>query len=266
MDRQILGILAGFFLLLIVFRVAEIFRQKDKRLPLMRRGFATDLAWFAFTPLVTKALTRFGLALAILPAALYIHGRFDPQLILDGYGPAARLPLPIQAVLILLVGDFFGYWMHRAFHRQRLWSFHAVHHSSRDLDWLSAVRVHPVNDLFNRIATALPLVLLGFSAIAVASIIPLLTLMAILIHANLDWDFGPFRSVIASPVFHRWHHTDELEARDKNFAGLFPVWDLLFGTYYMPRDRLPTRFGTETPVPGSFLGQLVFPFTRQRRG
>jgi len=263
MERQIIGVVAGFLLLLIFFRLAELFRPKGKRLPMLRRGFLTDLAWFAFTPLVTKTVTRFGVGLAILPAALFIHGRFDPQLILNGYGPVAQLPLPLQAFLILLIGDFFGYWMHRAFHDSRLWSFHAVHHSSEDLDWLSAVRVHPVNDLLNRIATALPLVLLGFSAVAVASIVPLLTLMAILIHANLDWDFGPFRSVIASPVFHRWHHTDELEARDKNFAGLFPLWDRIFGTYYMPRDRLPSRFGTETPVPVGFLGQIMFPFRRQ---
>jgi sterol desaturase/sphingolipid hydroxylase (fatty acid hydroxylase superfamily) len=39
------------------------------------------------------------------------------------------------------------------------------------------------------------------------------------------------RSVIASPRFHRWHHTGEAEARDKNFAGLLPLCDILFGTY-----------------------------------
>jgi sterol desaturase/sphingolipid hydroxylase (fatty acid hydroxylase superfamily) len=70
--------------------------------------------------------------------------------------------------------------------------------------------------------------------------------------------------LIASPRFHRWHHTDESEARDKNFAGLLPAWDILFGTYYMPADRRPTSFGTVTPVPDGLLGQLTFPFRSRR--
>jgi hypothetical protein len=52
------------------------------------------------------------------------------------------------------------------------------------------------------------------------------------------------------------------EARDKNFAGLLPFWDVLFGTYYMPRDRRPTVFGTATAVPQGLIGQLAFPFRR----
>jgi Fatty acid hydroxylase superfamily len=67
-----------------------------------------------------------------------------------------------------------------------------------------------------------------------AGVAPPITLFAILFHANVDWDWGPPRSVIAAPRFHRWHHTGEAEARDKNFAGLLPLWDILFGTYYMP--------------------------------
>ena len=77
--------------------------------------------------------------------------------------------------------------------------------------------------------------------------------------ANLDWDWRPLRAVLASPRFHRWHHTDEASARDKNFAGLLPLWDILFGTYYMPRDKVPTRFGTTSPVAG-LVGQMIFPF------
>src|SRR5262249_19046922 len=127
----------------------------------------------------------------------------------------------------------------RGFHGARLWRAHAVHHSSVDLDWLSAVRLYPVNDLVMRIVGALPILLLGFALIGVTAILPILTLLAILVHANLDWDWGPLRWLIALPRFHRWHQTDESKARDKNFAGLLPLWDILFGTYYMPRDRRP---------------------------
>ena len=72
-------------------------------------------------------------------------------------------------------------------------------------------------------------------------------------------------SVIVSPRFHRWHHTDEEQARDKNFAGLLPLWDILFGTYYMPKDERPSRFGTMTPVPNGLFGQIVFPFRSETK-
>jgi sterol desaturase/sphingolipid hydroxylase (fatty acid hydroxylase superfamily) len=71
--------------------------------------------------------------------------------------------------------------------------------------------------------------------------------------------------VIATPVFHRWHHSRETEALDKNFAGLLPIWDILFGTYYMPRDRWPENFGIHEPMPGGFLAQIWEPFARLMR-
>jgi len=211
---------------------------------------------------VTKAITRVCVAAVVIPFAVVAYGKIDRTLFEHGFGPAGRLPLWVQAAAILLTGDFVGYWMHRAFHGRRLWRFHAVHHSSVDLDWLSSVRLHPVNDALMRVAGTLPVLALGFAPIAIAGVVPVLTFMAILVHANLDWDWGPLRGVVVSPRFHRWHHTSEREARDKNFAGLLPLWDILFGTYYMPRNRRPEVFGTATAVPQGLIGQLAFPFRR----
>jgi sterol desaturase/sphingolipid hydroxylase (fatty acid hydroxylase superfamily) len=262
MPPTIQSVLIGFVVLLLVFQALQLFRPAEKRLALLRRGFWTDLAYWGFTPLVTRTITRVSVVIAIIPVALLIYGRVDKELLLHGFGPASRLPLALQAILILILGDFIGYWMHRAFHGARLWRFHAVHHSSVDLDWLSAVRLHPVNDALMRITGTLPVLSLGFAPVAVAGIAPILTLMAILVHANLDWAWGPLRAVVVSPRFHRWHHTDETNARDKNFAGLFPLWDVLFGTYYMPKDRVPEQFGTASPVPPGLIGQMLYPFRR----
>jgi sterol desaturase/sphingolipid hydroxylase (fatty acid hydroxylase superfamily) len=123
--------------------------------------------------------------------------------------------------------------------------------------------VHPANDLVAKIVPAVLAVGLGFAPAILAGALPFFALYAILLHANVDWDFGPLRSVIASPRFHRWHHTGEAEGRDKNFAGLLPLWDVLFGTYYMPA-RAPERFGVAEPVPGTLWGQLLWPFRRRR--
>ncbi|MCB1367801.1 MAG: sterol desaturase family protein [Rhodobacteraceae bacterium] len=252
----------AFVILFALFRLIEMLRPPSRRLPLLRRGLATDIAYWLFTPFVAKVVTRIAVILAILPIALLAYGRFDAEAIGQGFGPLSRLPLWLQAIGILTLGDFIGYWMHRWFHGRAMWNFHAVHHSSTDLDWLSSVRLHPVNDVLMRLAGTVPVVALGFAPLAVAGIVPFLTLMAILVHARLDWDWGPFRAVFVSPRFHRWHHTDEAAARDTNFAGLLPAWDILFGTYYMPKGQTPSRFGTTTPVPPGLLGQMIFPFLR----
>jgi sterol desaturase/sphingolipid hydroxylase (fatty acid hydroxylase superfamily) len=102
---------------------------------------------------------------------------------------------------------------------------------------------------------------MGYNPTVTLSTAPILTFYAIFLHANVNWDFGPLRSVIATPVFHRWHHSREPEAWDKNFAGLLPIWDILFGTYYMPKGRWPENFGICEPMPKGYLGQLWEPFS-----
>jgi sterol desaturase/sphingolipid hydroxylase (fatty acid hydroxylase superfamily) len=85
------------------------------------------------------------------------------------------------------------------------------------------------------------------------------------VHANLNWTLGPFRYVLATPVFHRWHHTSAEDGGNTNFAGTFPIWDLLFGTFRMPEGRLPDNYGVDDQAtfPNEIAGQLAYPFRRQ---
>jgi sterol desaturase/sphingolipid hydroxylase (fatty acid hydroxylase superfamily) len=182
-----------------------------------------------------------------------------------GFGPMAALPTWLQAVGMLVVGDFAGYWTHRWFHTGPLWPFHAVHHSSTELDWLSSVPIHPVNDVVPRIVQATVLLSLGFPPGLLAAYVPFLTFYAIFLHANLPWDFGPLRLVLTSPAFHRLHHSSESVAINKNLAGLLPVWDVLFGTLHMPVAERPATFGVHGALlPTSVVGLLAYPFGAAR--
>lgn len=260
--RRLVVLVAAFVALTVVFWAIEFFWPsiRDQR-RWRRRGYGTDVLYWFFTPLVAKPLSQL-CVLAVLAPAFWLLGRsLDRSALLAGHGPAATLPKWSQVLLIIFLGDLIGYWTHRLFHGRRLWPFHAVHHSSEELDWLSSVRLHPVNETVTRVCQALPFVLLGFSPSVVAAYVPFLTFYAIFEHANVSWDFGPLRYVIASPEFHRWHHTKQDEGLDKNFAGLFPIFDLLFGTFYMPRGRHPTEFGVAgEPLPRGLGGQLAYPF------
>lgn len=250
----------GLVLLGVLFFLVEKIAGRSRNQNVFRSGYLTDLLYFFTAPFV-KIMVR---SVIIVPAAVLIFFQLTtPQELRDslyhGYGPLSRQPAWLQGIQIYLLVDFFGYWAHRLFHTGHWWPFHAVHHSSTEVDWLASVRVHPINELVDRFVQATPVLLLGYNPTITLTTAPFLTLYAIMLHANVAWDYGPLRCVLASPVFHRWHHSDCAEARDKNFAGLLPLWDILFRTYYMPRNAVPLSFGIDSPMPTRFLAQLWEP-------
>jgi sterol desaturase/sphingolipid hydroxylase (fatty acid hydroxylase superfamily) len=236
----------------------------------IRTGFFTDVGWWLFTPTVTKLFSGVFVAAVILGSAALLgvsltadnlRGVAVRETVISGW------PIGLQIGAFLVLADFLIYWQHRAFHSfERLWWIHAVHHSSTEIDWLSSVRLHPLNDAISNAAVATPLILFGFSPTTLAAYLPFLTLYAIALHANVNWNFGPLRYIFTSPVFHRWHHAAEADALNKNFAGLFPAFDLLFGTFYMPEGRRPQVFGVlGQPLPANLLGQLAYPLRKHPR-
>ena len=228
-----------------------------------RGQVGVDLCYWFFNPIVTKSITGFCAAMVVL-FVVAVSGLDLDQVRTSGFGPVVHQPMWLIVFEMLFLGDFIGYWIHRAFHVvPDLWDVHAIHHSSESLDWLSSARVHPLNDVISKTLRVIPFVLLGFPLTAVVAYVPLLTFLGILLHANVPWRFGPLGYVIASPVFHRWHHTSADEGLNKNFAGLFPVIDMMFGTWYMPAYQ-PTQFGVHETIPGNFLRQLVYPFKPDR--
>lgn len=233
-----------------------------------RLSLRTDLAHLLVSPLLLRLATLSAVIVALVALALITGRGWSVEAALDARTSAswiASRPLGLQLLALVVLNDLVGYWVHRCFHRNReLWRFHAVHHSSRELDWLASVRAHPVSGALNRVLHLFPMVLLGFDPRIVAGLAPALLLYGLLLHANVSWRFGPLRYLIASPAFHRWHHAAEAEGRDKNFAGLLPVWDLIFGTFHLPA-RAPARCGVdEDPPPAGFWGQLRHPFVEPR--
>jgi sterol desaturase/sphingolipid hydroxylase (fatty acid hydroxylase superfamily) len=210
-----------------------------------------------------------------LPAVFVVHallsGMMSPAEV-DGYfengsGPLSVLPFWGQVAAYMLIGDFLLYWNHRLFHGETMWRFHAPHHSATEVDWTTQHRFHPVNVAFGSCVVYLALMTLGISPTVVTTMVPFEVLTAAWVHANLNWTLGPLKYVVATPVFHRWHHGPVNEGGNMNFAPTFAFWDVLFGTFYMPANRLPETFGVDEPdYPQTYLGQLIHPFKPKTLG
>ncbi len=250
--------------LALVFTVLTWFWACNPGHPWWRKpDLVTDICYWLFIPVIARFL-RIGML--IVGAAVLFGITTGDGLIAfyeNGHGPLAALPLVAQMVIFLIGSDFILYWTHRFFHGKPLWKYHAVHHSSEKLEWISAARFHPINLFFGSILADVFLLIIGISPNIFLVLGPINIAHSAFVHANLDWALGPFKYVIASPVFHRWHHTASDRGGEKNFAGTFPVFDLLFGTFYMPAGELPDHYGiADREFPTTFGAQLVHPFTK----
>jgi lathosterol oxidase len=229
------------------------------RLPeqdVFRREWRTDLVYFFLSALLVQVTTLLTMKPAMTLFAWAVSG--------DVQRAVSNQPLAVQFVEILVLTDFVQYWVHRAFHQAPvLWRFHRIHHSADVMDWLAGSRLHLVDVAVTRGLTYVPIYVLGFAEPALVAYVAFVSIQATFIHANVRFNFGPLRWVMATPQFHHWHHGADREAIDKNFAVHLPVLDRLFGTCYLPGDRWPSSYGLAggEPVPSGYARQFVDPFT-----
>jgi sterol desaturase/sphingolipid hydroxylase (fatty acid hydroxylase superfamily) len=143
-------------------------------------------------------------------------------------------PWVIAGILIaVVVGDFCDYVTHRLMHTRWGWPCHAAHHTDTHVNAFTTFRVHTFESFFMTLSY---LVVMTWMQLPELFPVVLLALAChnMYVHLNLDWGHGPLRYLIASPKFHRWHHADVPEAQGKNLANVIPLYDVIFGTYYLP--------------------------------
>jgi sterol desaturase/sphingolipid hydroxylase (fatty acid hydroxylase superfamily) len=228
------------------------------RARVFRPGWQTDLKHFFVSHAGVQVLSFAGM----IPAQVM----FAWAVQLDFQRAVAGQPLWLQFIEMVAVVDLATYWVHRAFHQWPwLWNFHAIHHSSRHMDWLAGSRMHPVDVVLTRAVSFLPVFLLGFAPSALYAYLAFVSFHAVFIHANVRWRFRGLRWLISTPEYHHWHHASDEEGIDKNFASFLPLWDLLFGTAHQPA-HWPRQYGTQGfEPPQGYLAQLAYPFRLRGR-
>ena len=252
--QTLLGLtdLRALFLYFLIFTPVELLIPAHREKKILRPGIALDLMHFVFSGIII----RVGLVL-VVAAAVAAGDWVTPEAVSTW---AASQPLWLQVLLCIVIADLGFYAAHRLMHEVPwLWNFHAIHHSSEQLDWLASFRVHPVDQVIVKGASLVPVFALGFSteAIGIASFI--YGWQALLIHSNVRTASGKLKWLVATPEFHHWHHAREAAAHNKNYSGQLPLWDMVFGTLHLPA-RLPEGYGVEEPIPGTYVDQITYPF------
>ncbi|HUS53277.1 MAG TPA: sterol desaturase family protein [Thermohalobaculum sp.] len=171
-------------------------------------------------------------------------------------------PLPVQAALMVIVADFMRYWLHRASHRwNALWRLHAVHHSSEELYFLNVGRFHPLEKSLQFLFDAAPFILIGVGPEVISAYYVFYAVNGFFQHSNVDVRLGPMNWLIAGPELHRWHHSRIVRESNTNFGNNLILWDVLFGTRFLP-PRQVGDLGLQNPAyPKDFIGQTLAPLT-----
>jgi sterol desaturase/sphingolipid hydroxylase (fatty acid hydroxylase superfamily) len=136
--------------------------------------------------------------------------------------------------------------------------------------WLVNTREHPFDGVFTRFSGLVPVYLLGLAQAggrgpdpSVAIVLIAGTIWSFFIHANIRVRLGPLEWLISSPAFHHWHHTND-QNRNRNFAAIFPIIDLIFGTSWLPK-YWPPVYGIDEKTSSTLIGQFLDPLTGETR-
>jgi sterol desaturase/sphingolipid hydroxylase (fatty acid hydroxylase superfamily) len=250
--------IAGFYLFI---AVAERLVPWHRSWLRNQHDLGTDVGLFLTNTAVSLVITPLALA-AVTLAGAWLSARIGL-----GLWPVDA-PLLVQLLLALVLAELWEYSFHRAMHEVPwLWRFHATHHSAPRLYWLNAIRFHPI-DLF--VAGALkvaPLALLGAGAGVFALVNVVSAVHGSYQHANVPVRIGPLNWIFSMTELHRWHHSPTLREANHNYGGNLILWDVVFGTRYLPADREPPEaIGIESlpRFPSGYWSNLAAPFRWRR--
>jgi sterol desaturase/sphingolipid hydroxylase (fatty acid hydroxylase superfamily) len=251
LDWFILDLLGSALIFIFIEKLFAL--RKDQ--PVFRPEWQTDFQHFIVNHMV--------IGFMLLATNLLVHRLFGWAADDGIRGWLGALPFWAGLPLIVLVADLVQYWTHRAYHEVPvLWRLHAVHHSAKHMDWMAGSRQHLIEILITRTLVLAPIFLLGFSKEVIDAYIIIVGFQAVFNHANVSVRLGPLRYLIVTPNFHHWHHSQDQEALDRNYAAHYAFLDHLFGTAVKSDKAWPEQYGVLGDyVPNGFWKQMKFPFT-----
>lgn len=147
--------------------------------------------------------------------------------------------------IAFVLEDVRYYWWHRIGHRSRwFWASHGVHHSSQHFNMSTNLRQSWTSQFSGLILMNVPLAFIGFNPAATGLAFAINLLYQFWIHTEMI-DRMPrwFEWLLNTPSHHRVHHASNARYLDANYAGVFMLWDRLFGSFVAEERSEPPRYG-----------------------
>jgi sterol desaturase/sphingolipid hydroxylase (fatty acid hydroxylase superfamily) len=229
----------------------------------------TVLARDIIATFVTLYIVRPVTAIIVLPLISFVPEHFLGRKLV--FASSDQLgPFWLQIVVIVLSVSFFRYWMHRLQHTNSfLWELHSYHHRTTDLHALNGGVSNPVDFALRNVIVFLILGVIGFDPYAILLAITAMNIWPIFSHCAADVKGGVLNYLLVTPEVHRWHHAVDVPqgyGYSCNYGVEFSFWDILFGTYYLPKKNgefvMPERIGHPGGLPDerNYLKILLEPF------
>lgn len=231
--------IVGFGSLFLTIIVAEAIYLK-------RKGVDSYHLKETLTNISTGALYKIVDGIAI---ALFIQAFYET---VQGYGFGYSPTLSVGSIALLFITqEFFYYWYHFAMHKVRwMWAVHVTHHSSKHLNFSTALRQNFLLDLnFGWVLWWIPLAIIGFDKQWALIAIEASLAYQFFLHTEVFKRWGPLEWVLNTPSHHRVHHGCKPDQIDRNFGGVLIIWDRLFGTFVDERDVSKLEYGLTTRQP-----------------
>lgn len=170
-----------------------------------------------------------------------------------------------QFFLLYMSAELLRYWHHRLMHEiSDLWRFHAVHHSVDKLYWLNVGRFHFVEEAIRYFLETLFFLVIGVTKEIMIARFLVYSAIGFVQHANIRLSFGWLNLLISTPELHAWHHSIKKHQANRNYGTTLIVWDLVFGTWFLPKDQTVNDLGLGKHIryPKDFIGLMIVPFFR----
>ena len=224
-----------FFVIALAFLAFELIRY------ILKKQFSWKLAGDTLTNFITLAF-YVGLGFLVY-AAFYVSAFFF-------FHQFALFEIGINwatVIICVVLADLAYYWEHRFMHRVGIaWATHTVHHSSPNFNISVAYRFGPMDDLWP-VFFHIPLVLVGFNPFVVFFAEMFVQLYQTLLHTEVVRKLPrPVEAVFNTPSHHRVHHGSNDRYIDKNYGGIFIIWDRMFGTFAEEKEKVV--YGITEPV------------------
>lgn len=218
---------------------------------------AANLGYFILIANVLPKFVTLFWSTVLLGSYIVIQSKLDIDTIW-----VSDWPIYAQAFLVLMIAEPIRYWFHRAGHEiPILWRLHEIHHSSKRMNWLATMRFHPLEKAIWMTPELVPFILLGVSPEVMAIYYVFNSVNSIIQHSNIKMPVGPLNWIFNLQAHHYWHHSKIIEESNANYGSNLIIWDFLFGTHYLPKDRQVGQLGLlDNQFPKNLFLQIVRPF------